>query len=82
MIKGEKILNDFKKEKIIELFMTLLTSIIIVFSILFIEILFTKINLKNSSIKNIYMNLDLVKLKIRLKKKFSQIIFTRCLVIR
>jgi len=82
MIKGEKILNDFKKEKIIELFMTLLTSIIIVFSILFIEILFTKINLKNSSIKNIYMNLDLVKLKIRLKKKFSQIIFTRCMVIR
>ena len=82
MIKGEKILNDFKKEKIIELFMTLLTSIIIVFSILFIEILFTKINLKNSSIKNIYMNLDLAKLKIRLKKKFSQIIFTRCMVIR
>ena len=82
MIKGEEILNDFKKEKIIELFMTLLTSIIIVFSILFIEILFTKINLKNSSIKNIYMNLDLVKLKIRLKKKFSQIIFTRCMVIR
>ena len=82
MIKGEKILNDFKKEKIIELFMTLLTSIIIVFSILFIEILFTKINLKNSSIKNIYMNLDLVKLKIRLKKKFSQMIFTRCMVIR
>jgi|GEM_PF-2627634 hypothetical protein len=82
MIKGEKILNDFKKEKIIELFMTLLTSIIIVFSILFIEILFTKINLKNSSIKNIYMNLDLVKLKIRLKKKFSQIIFTKCMVIR
>ena len=82
MIKGEKILNDFKKEKIIELFMTLLTSIIIVFSILFIEILFTKINLKNSSIKNIYMNLDLIKLKIRLKKKFSQIIFTRCMVIR
>lgn len=82
MIKGEKILNDFKKEKIIELFMTLLTSIIIVFSILFIEILFTKINLKNSSIKNIYMNLDLVKLKIRLKKKFSQIIFTKYMVIR
>ena len=82
MIKGEKILNDFKKEKIIELFMTLLTSIIIVFSILFIEILFTKINLKNSSIKNIYMNLDLVTLKLRMKKKFSQIIFTKCMVIR